>query len=134
MSKMGISVVSSYRGGCNFEAVGLSRSLMAEYFPTMTSRISGIGLPGLEKRVLEAHKKAFDEDKITLPIGGFYRYRKGGDRHAFEATSIHMLQSAVGGDSYSIYKKYSDIIHSNDPINLRDLLNYKSNRQSVTID
>ena len=134
MSKMGISVVSSYRGGCNFEAVGLSRSLMAEYFPTMTSRISGIGFPGLEKRVLEAHKKAFEENIIILPIGGFYRYRKGGDRHAFEATSIHMLQTAVGGDSYSIYKKYSDIIHSNDPINLRDLLNYKSKRKSLTID
>ena len=49
MSKMGISVVSSYRGGCNFEAVGLSRSLMAEYFPTMTSRISGIGLAWFRK-------------------------------------------------------------------------------------
>ena len=134
MSKMGISVVSSYRGGCNFEAVGLSRSLMADYFPSITSRISGIGLPGLENKVLEAHKKAFDEEIITLPIGGFYRYRKGGDQHAFEATSIHMLQSAVGSDSYSTYKKYTEIINNQSPINIRDLLNYKSNRQSVTID
>lgn len=134
MSKMGISVVSSYRGGCNFEAVGLSRSLMAKYFPTMTSRISGIGLPGLEKRTLEAHNKAFDEEIITLPIGGFYKYRKGGDPHAFEATSIHMIQSAVSNDSYSTYKKYSEIVNNNAPINIRDLLNYKSNKQSVTID
>ena len=44
MSKMGISVVSSYRGGCNFEAIGLSRNLMSEYFPTMSSKLSGIGL------------------------------------------------------------------------------------------
>src|SRR4029453_2317898 len=43
MSKMGISVISSYRGGCNFEAVGLSRSLVAEFFPGMPSRLSGIG-------------------------------------------------------------------------------------------
>ena len=134
MSKMGISVVSSYRGGCNFEAVGLSRSLMADYFPSITSRISGIGLPGLEKRTLEAHNKAFDEEIITLPIGGFYKYRKEGDPHAFEATSIHMLQSAVGRDSYSTYKKYSEIINNCEPINIRDLLNYKSNRKSVTID
>lgn len=33
MSKMGISVISSYRGGYNFEAVGLSRTLVGEYFP-----------------------------------------------------------------------------------------------------
>jgi len=33
MGKMGISVISSYRGGLNFEAVGLSRALVAEFFP-----------------------------------------------------------------------------------------------------
>ena len=46
MSKMGISVISSYRGGLNFEAVGLSRAMVAEYFPGMHSRISGIGVSG----------------------------------------------------------------------------------------
>ena len=100
MSKMGISVVSSYRGGCNFEAIGLSRNLMSEYFPTMSSKLSGMGLSGIQKRSLAAHEKAFDEDIINLSIGGFYRYRKGGEKHSFEATSIHMLQSAVGSDSY----------------------------------
>ena len=50
MSKMGISVLSAYRGGCNFEAVGLSRSVIAEYFPGMISRISGIGIAGIEKK------------------------------------------------------------------------------------
>jgi len=44
MAKMGISVISSYRGGLNFEAVGLSRAMCAEYFPGMQSRISGIGV------------------------------------------------------------------------------------------
>ena len=55
MSKMGISVISSYRGGCNFEAIGLSRNLMSKYFPSMSSKISGMGLIGLEKRSLQAH-------------------------------------------------------------------------------
>ena len=32
MSKMGISVISSYRGGCNFETVGLSRTVVNEFF------------------------------------------------------------------------------------------------------
>ena len=50
MSKMGISVLSSYRGGCNFEAVGLSRAIVADYFPGMFSRISGIGVSGIEKK------------------------------------------------------------------------------------
>ena len=50
MSKMGISVLSSYRGGCNFETVGLSRTIVDEYFPGVTSKISGIGLTGIEKK------------------------------------------------------------------------------------
>ena len=48
MSKMGIAVISSYRGAYNFEAVGLSRTLVAEFFPGMDSRISGMGLSGIQ--------------------------------------------------------------------------------------
>lgn len=50
MSKMGISVLSSYRGGCNFETVGLSRTIVSEYFPGVLSKISGIGFQGIEKK------------------------------------------------------------------------------------
>ena len=134
MSKMGISVISSYRGGYNFEAIGLSRSLMSDYFPAMSSKISGMGLSGLEKRSLEAHKKAFNHELITLPIGGFYRYRKGGEKHSFEATSIHMLQSAVAEDNYKLYKKYSNLINENQPINIRDLLDFKSSLKKIQLD
>ena len=60
MSKMGISVLSSYRGGCNFETVGLSRTIVADYFPGVVSKISGIGLTGIEKkfeRFIKRHLK-----------------------------------------------------------------------------
>ncbi len=131
MSKMGISVVSSYRGGCNFEAIGLSRNLMSEYFPSMSSKISGMGLKGLEQKSLFAHNKAYSDDVINLPIGGFYRYRKDGEKHSFEGTSIHILQTAVGTNNYSLYKKYSKQINENYPINLRDLVDFKSDKDSI---
>jgi glutamate synthase (NADPH/NADH) large chain len=70
ISKMGISVISSYRGGYNFEAVGLSRALAAEFFPGMPSRISGIGLAGLESKAVELHRKAWGEAAVTLPVRG----------------------------------------------------------------
>ncbi len=134
MSKMGISVISAYRGGCNFEAIGLSRNLMSKYFPTMSSKISGMGLSGLEKRSLLAHKNAYEDDVITLPIGGFYRYRHGGEKHAFEANTIHMLQTAVGSDNYQLYKKYTSLIENIQPINIRDLLNFRKSKQIVEIE
>ena len=67
MSKMGISVLSSYRGGCNFETVGLSRTVVDDYFPGVTSKISGIGLVGIEKKIREIHKEAFESTENILP-------------------------------------------------------------------
>ena len=134
MSKMGISIISSYRGGCNFEAVGLSRSMVAEFFPGMSSRISGIGLSGIQKKVMERHRCAYDEEVIALPVGGFYRYRRGGELHAYEGRMIHMLQNAVETDSYSAYKKFSDVLHDRAPIHLRDLLDFQPTRQAIPTD
>ncbi|MDC3023668.1 glutamate synthase large subunit, partial [Pelagibacteraceae bacterium] len=130
MSKMGISVINSYRGGCNFEAIGLSRNLMSKYFPSMSSKISGIGISGIERRSRLAHDNAYEESVITLPIGGNYRYRFGGEKHAFEARSIHMLQTAVTSNNYSLFKKYSSMIDEMDPINIRDLLDFKKNNNN----
>ena len=124
MSKMGISVISSYRGGCNFEAVGLSRAIVADYFPGMSSRISGIGIAGIEKKIKEHHKKFISNNVIALPIGGIYRYRKTGEDHQFQGNLIHILQHAVGTGSYNHYKKYSKGIHSLPPISLRDLIGF----------
>ena len=125
MSKMGIAVISSYRGGCNFEALGLSRTLVDEFFMPMPSRLSGIGLMGIQEKVLELHRLAWDEDFVALPVGGFFRYRRGGESHAWEAGLIHTLQHAVATDSYTTYRKFSEGVHNQPPSTLRDLLDFK---------
>lgn len=122
ISKMGISVISSYRGGLNFEALGLSRALVGMFFPGMTSRISGIGLAGLEKKLLDIHELAYDSTAVTLPVGGLYRVRAKGERHAYKAEMIHLLQEAVTNEDYGLYKKYAETVNSEAPIQIRDLL------------
>ncbi len=134
MSKMGISVLSSYRGGCNFEAVGLSRGLVADYFPGMVSRISGIGVSGIEKKIKELHSKAYQKNVVVLPIGGLYKYRKTGEDHQFQGNLIHLLQHSVGKNSYDLFKKYTYGIHKLNPTNLRDLLEFRSSNKSINID
>ena len=134
MSKMGISVISSYRGGCNFEAVGLSRAIVSDYFPGMSSRISGIGVIGIEKKIKELHKKFNAKNVFTLPIGGLYRYRKSGEDHQYQGKLIHLLQSSVRNGSYEQYKKYSAGIHNLPPINIRDLLEFKKSNTSIDIN
>ena len=108
MSKMGISVLSSYRGGCNFETVGLSRTIVDDYFPGVISKISGIGLNGIEKKIRQIHKEAFESTDTVLPIGGIYRYRKNGETHQYQGKLIHLLQSAVGSNSYHCLLYTSD--------------------------
>ena len=125
MSKMGISVVSSYRGGQNFEAVGLSRAMVAEYFPGMASRISGIGIGGIQKKLLELHEKSWRGGTGVLPVGGFYKHRRTGETHAWEARGMHMLQTACDRASYATWKRFSEMIRSAPPIHLRDLMDFK---------
>ncbi len=134
ISKMGISIISSYRGGGNFEIIGLSRSMVESFFPGMSSRISGIGLEGLEKRMRKQHKEAYLSSNTVLDIGGEYRYRAKGETHAFEGQSIHMLQESVARDSYNLYKKYTDRIYNQKPIHIRDILEIESQKIPLIVD
>ncbi len=124
MAKMGIAVLSSYRGGYNFEAVGLSRALVNDFFPGMPAKISGEGFESLFINAQMRHEAAFDEDVIALPIGGLYRYRANSEAHAYQAGLIHLLQHAVQNNSYSDYLKFSRAVRELPPIALRDLLDF----------
>ena len=126
MSKIGISVLSSYRGGYNFEAIGLSRALVAEFFPGMQSRISGIGLTGIGRKVLGLHEAAWNAEAQTLPVGGIYKLRRRGETHAFDGGLIHTLQMAVATDSYETYRRYADGVRRQKPVALRDLLDFRT--------
>ena len=81
MSKMGISVISSYRGELGGRGAG--RAICAEYFPGMISRISGIGVAGLQRQA-RPHARGWASDQGALPIGGFYKARATGEKHAHD--------------------------------------------------
>ena len=104
-----IAVDLLYRGGLNFEAVGLSRAMCAEYFPGLMSRISGIGVQGIQKKAIEIHRYGWFGQDI-LPIGGFYKSRKTGESHAWEAQTMHMMQTACNRASYDGGLAAADIL------------------------
>jgi glutamate synthase (NADPH/NADH) large chain len=134
LSKMGIAVISSYRGGYNFEAVGLSRALVNEFFPGMPAKISGEGYASLQLNAELRHEAAWDPAVVTLPIGGFYRQRAGGESHAFSAQLMHLLQTAVSTDSYSSYLQFSRGVRDLEPVYLRDLMEFNWHEDPVPID
>ncbi|WP_267434965.1 glutamate synthase large subunit [Sphingomonas sp. GM_Shp_1] len=134
MAKMGIAVISSYRGGYNFEAVGLSRALVNDLFPGMPAKISGEGYNSLHYSAMLRHEAAWDQHVATLPIGGFYRQRDGGETHAYSAQLMHLLQSAVATDSYSTYLQFARGVGDLPPVYLRDLLQFNFPSEGVPVD
>jgi glutamate synthase (NADPH) large chain len=122
MAKLGISVISSYRGGCNFEALGLSRTLCERYFTGLSSRVSGLGLKGIAARARARHQAGNRPGIVTLPIGGFYRQRVGSERHVYEAELVSALQEAARTGSQTAFDRFLATERSRPPAQLRDLL------------
>ena len=108
--------------------------MVAEYFPGMHSRISGIGLHGVQRKLEEIHAKGWKGGSDVLPIGGFYKARRSGEKHAWEAQTMHMLQAACDRASYDIWKQYSAAMRANPPIHIRDLLDIKALGKPVPIE
>ena len=77
-SKMGISTLSSYRGGQIFEIVGLDGSLVERAFCGTPCRIGGVGLRQLGEEVLRRHGEAFTDTSPRLRHYGFVGFRGDG--------------------------------------------------------
>ena len=134
MSKMGISVVGSYRGAQTFEATGISSMLIEECFTGTTSQIEGIGFEEIARESLTRHELAYaaavpvDAGKLEDP--GYYRIRRGGEVHAVTPPVIQNLHTYVGikgadkAGKLEDYKKYVASAMASTPHSLRNLLEF----------
>ncbi len=135
LSKMGISTIRSYRGSSLFEAVGISSSILDKYMGGGLSKIEGVDLEDITREVLEAHKRGFTQDEVSMDNFGRYGYRKGAELHAWYPQSVAALQLATRNNSYEKYKEFSQMVRNEDaPIFLRDLMRIKSDREPISID
>ena len=130
MSKMGISTYMSYTGAQIFEAVGLNRPLVEQYFPGTASNIEGIGIFEVAEESLRMHKAAFGNDPLldgALDEGGEYAFRIRGEEHMWTPDAIAKLQHSTRADNYRTYKEYAQIINdqSKRHMTLRGLFEFK---------
>ena len=132
MNKIGISTLHSYRASQIFEILGLKKAFTEKYFPGTPSRIGGIGLYVLQKDIYKRCKSAYRDleiDKVLdLDIGGDYRWRRGGERHMFNPTTVSKLQQAVRLKSKESYQVYSEKINkqSKELMTLRGLFEFNN--------
>ena len=140
MSKMGISTVQSYRGAQIFEAVGLEEGLVNEYFTWTPSRVGGIGLEAIEREAIQRHAAAYRTigavANQSLPLGGLYQWRRGGELHQWNPDTIAMLQHAARTNDRGVYQKFARLVNdqSRRIATLRGLLEFKGDRPPVPIE
>lgn len=130
MAKMGISTIRSYRGAKIFESIGLSESLLRNYFGTELSTIGGIGLDIIARDSLRLHDEAFATgfSQTFLPNVGQFHYRADGIQHAWNPETIATLQLATRTGNYKTFKKYTEMADKkSEPIFIRDFFDFKRN-------
>lgn len=121
MARMGISTYMSYIGAQIFEAVGLKKSFIDQYFTNTPSPVEGLDLFDVAGEAVTVHKRAFEaiERKvIPLAAGGQYMYRQGGEHHLWTPDAVVHLQRAVREGSWAEYQTYAGLINNQ----ARDLL------------
>jgi len=134
MSKMGISVVDSYRGAHLFDILGLHSSVVERCFVDTPAPLSGIGFAEVERQLRQTWQPADANVPVSadLPDYGWVRFRKAdvSEPHAWQPPTVKALQSVVGSarnvpppiDPAGAFAIYTRDVIARDPAVLRDLL------------
>jgi glutamate synthase domain-containing protein 2/glutamate synthase domain-containing protein 1/glutamate synthase domain-containing protein 3 len=138
-SKMGISTLQSYRGAQVFEAIGLNKQLVDQYFTGTASRIEGVGLDVIAQEAIAKHEFAFrpvSEAETELATGGDYQYRISGESHLLNPTSVSRLRHAVRQQSYATFQEYSKLAdEQNEKLyTLRGLMQFKTFLRPIPLE
>ncbi len=137
-SKMGISTIQSYQGSKIFEAIGISKEVIDEYFTGTVSRVGGITLDDIAKRVDKEHSKAFDplglNSDLTLSSVGRHKMRSQGEAHRYNPQTIHMLQTATREGNYDKFKQYTSMVDSEKTGYLRSLIDFNYPESGIPIE
>jgi glutamate synthase (NADPH) large chain len=142
MSKMGISTIASYTGAQVFEAIGLSKELVDEYFSGTTSKLGGVSSDLIAEETIKRHHVAYPPGgeipgSPRLNIGGEYQWRREGEPHLFDPETVFALQHATRNKRYDIFKRYTSRVddQSKRLMTLRGLFEFKSGRREpISID
>ncbi len=117
MSKLGISTLLSYKGAQCFEALGIHKEVVDICFKGTISRIGGMTFSDLEKEQMHKHQLAFNPNIDQLIDTGKYQWKKNGEYHLFNPTSVHLLQHSTKTNDFKVFKQYTKTINEQDKNN-----------------
>ena len=138
-AKMGISTLQSYRGAQIFEALGIDEPTVEEFFTGTASRIGGVGLEVIAREAQMRHARAFprgEPPENELDVGGHYQWRRYGERHLLNPSTVHKLQRAVRTNDYALYKEFAREINdqTRNLFTIRGVLRLKTLARPIPLD
>jgi len=135
LSKMGISLLSSYHGAQIFEILGLNQDVVDLAFCGTTSRLGGMTLSELYNESINSYDLAFIKElPKKLPNFGYVQYRPSAEYHVNNPEMSKTLHKAVRNKDSLLYNKYQELLTERPPTNLRDLFTYISDRDPILLD
>ena len=98
-----------------------------------------MGLDQLAQETLAKHWTGYGRKETPvqrLSTGGVYQWKRKGEFHLFNPTTIHLLQYSTRMNDYGIFKKYSKAVNdqSEKAATLRSMFTFKRNRNPVPIE
>lgn len=137
LSKMGISLLSSYHGAQIFEAYGLADDVIAAAFKGTVSRVGGMSLEDIAAETTSFWKSAFPQGGKLVPFG-FFQAKPGLEYHGNNQEMSKLLHKAVGlggNDSdKEAWKAYMEHRNTRPATTLRDCLDIASDRKPIPIE
>lgn len=134
LSKMGISLLTSYQAAQIFEAIGIGGDLLRLGFAGTASRLGGLSVAELAQEVVSFHGKAFPVIGKKLENYGFVNSRPRGEYHMNSPEMSKALHKALASGSYDHYQLYQKLFEQRLPTALRDLLDLNSDRTSIPLE
>ena len=156
MSKMGISVVDSYRGAHLFDAIGIAQHVVDKCFAGVPTPIGGVGFTEIEnyvrqlwsaETVIEKSPDKGPAEFVSAPIRelpdyGFVRFRKAdeAESHGWQPTTVRALQSVVGSTKQGAalaltpFATFAAQAVEAEPAHLRDLLEIRPSGHELPLD
>jgi len=135
MSKMGITVLDSYRAAQLFDVLGLATPVVERCFPGTSSPLEGWGFAEIESALRASW--AGEHNTSELPDYGWVRFRRDvrAESHHWEPQRTRQLQLAVGAAKGPVqavatmsqaeaWSAYTAPREESEPLVLRDLLEF----------
>ena len=105
LSKIGISLLSSYQGAQIFECIGLSSEVIDLSFKGTTSRIGGLNVEEIALETANMRPESVTNPKKLANYGYYKPVPKLGEYHANSGDLARLLHNAIGLDKTAIGAK-----------------------------